>query len=150
MPYRICNTFEVESGHMLAKHPEKCRFPHGHTRKVEFVLEADTLDGNDMVCDFKVIKELVGEFLETYDHSLCMNTDDPKYAEMKAAYGERIIGFQNTDPTTEVMAETIYRHCKDRLIARAASPQERYPVRPNVRLVKVRVWETSSSWAEYY
>ena len=22
---------------MLSKHPDKCRFPHGHTRKVEFV-----------------------------------------------------------------------------------------------------------------
>ena len=23
MPYRICKTFEIESGHMLAKHPER-------------------------------------------------------------------------------------------------------------------------------
>lgn len=150
MPYRICKTFEVESGHMLAKHPDKCRFPHGHTRKVEFVIEADTLDSNDMVCDFKVLKELMGEFLDSYDHSLCMNTEDPKYAEMKAAYGDRIIGFEKTDPTTEVMAETIFRHCESRLAARVAAPQERYQIRDSVRLVKVRVWETSSSWAEYY
>ena len=63
MPYRICKTFEVENGHMLSKHPDKCRFPHGHTRKIELVLEADALDGNDMVCDFKAVKEAVGEFL---------------------------------------------------------------------------------------
>jgi 6-pyruvoyltetrahydropterin/6-carboxytetrahydropterin synthase len=150
MPYRICKTFEVESGHMLAKHPDKCRFPHGHTRKVEFVLEADSLDSSDMVCDFKVLKELVGEFLESYDHALCMNTEDPKYTEMKAAYGERIIGFEKVDPTTEVMAATIFRHCQEQLAKRSAAPQDRYPVRASVRLVKVRVWETSSSWAEYY
>ena len=41
---------------MLSKHPDKCRFPHGHTRKVECVLVADTLDENEMVCDFKVVK----------------------------------------------------------------------------------------------
>ncbi len=57
---------------MLSKHPEKCRFPHGHTRKVEFVLEAEALDRNDMVCDFKVIKDLMNDFLEGYDHALCM------------------------------------------------------------------------------
>ena len=40
MPYRICKTIDIENGHMLSKHPDKCQFPHGHTRKVEFVLEA--------------------------------------------------------------------------------------------------------------
>src|SRR3954454_1188896 len=79
VPYRICKSFEIESGHMLSKHPEKCRFPHGHTRKVEFVLEAATLDANDMVCDFKLIKELMSEFLDGYDHALCMNTEDAQY-----------------------------------------------------------------------
>ena len=34
MPYRICKTIEIENGHMLSKHPDKCRFPHGHTRVV--------------------------------------------------------------------------------------------------------------------
>ena len=57
MPYRICKRFEVESGHMLSRHPARCKFPHGHTRTIEVVLEAGTLDANNMVCDFKAIKE---------------------------------------------------------------------------------------------
>ena len=134
---------------MLAKHPEKCRFPHGHTRKVELVFEAATLDANEMVCDFKVVKELVGELLESYDHALCMNTEDPKYAEMKEAYGERIIGFDKQDPTTEVMAFTIYQHCAEQLRQYISRADGKYAIRPEVRLVSVRVWETSSSWAEY-
>ena len=149
MPYRICKSFEIESGHMLSKHPEKCRFPHGHTRKVEFVLEAAALDANDMVCDFKVVKELMADLLESYDHSLCVNTDDPQYATLKAAYGERIIDFAKVDPTTEVMAETIYRHFQGRLAERIAAGAQPYSVRPEVRIVSVRVWETSSSWAEF-
>ena len=64
MPYRICKTIDIENGHMLSKHPDKCRFPHGHTRKVEFVLEADELDENEMVCDFKIVKEAVEGYLE--------------------------------------------------------------------------------------
>ena len=46
MPYRICKTLEIENGHMLTHHPDKCRFPHGHSRKVEIIIEADELDLN--------------------------------------------------------------------------------------------------------
>lgn len=76
MPFRICKTIDIENGHMLSKHPDKCQFPHGHTRKVEFVLEANDLDQNQMVCDFKIIKDAIGDWLDSFDHALCMNTDD--------------------------------------------------------------------------
>ncbi len=114
MPYRICKSFEVENGHMLSKHPDKCRFPHGHTRKVELVLEADALDGNDMVCDFKAVKGAVGEFLDRFDHAMCMNVDDPMYQPMKKQYGERVIGFEK-DPTTEVLARIVHDYLQTRL-----------------------------------
>ncbi len=150
MPYRICKTVEIENGHMLSKHPDKCRFPHGHTRKVEFVLEADALDGREMVCDFKVVKETMNAFLDEYDHSMCVNTNDAMYGQLKATYGDRVIGFENADPTTEVLAKTVHDHFKARLAAYAAAPNARYPVQASLKVVKVRVWETSSSWAEYW
>ncbi|HMO50620.1 MAG TPA: 6-carboxytetrahydropterin synthase [Kiritimatiellia bacterium] len=149
MPYRICKSIVVESGHMLAKHPDKCQFPHGHTRQVEFVLEADDLDASDMVCDFKVITTSVHELVQTFDHSMCMNTDDPLFAQFKENYGDRVIGFEHTDPTTEVIAKTIYDAAKARLILHAQNAGAAFPLRPNVRLVRVRVWETGTSWAEY-
>jgi 6-pyruvoyltetrahydropterin/6-carboxytetrahydropterin synthase len=135
---------------MLAKHPEKCRFPHGHSRTVEFILEADELDGNEMVCDFKLVKALIHEFLETYDHALCMNTDDPEYARMKEVYGERVIEFYSTDPTTEVLARVFYEQFQGRLARWLQQPEGIYALRAEVRLVRVRVSETSSSWAEYW
>jgi len=150
MPYRICKSFEIESGHMLSKHPEKCAFPHGHTRKVEFVLEADELDEHEMVCDFKIIKQIMSDFLETLDHAMCINTDDCRYADFKAFYGDRVIGFEATDPTTELMAKTIFDHFKEKLAQYANAPAQRYPLRNILRIVKVRLWETSTSWAEYW
>jgi 6-pyruvoyltetrahydropterin/6-carboxytetrahydropterin synthase len=150
MPFRICKSFEIESGHMLSKHPDKCAFPHGHTRRVEYVLEADELDQNEMVCDFKIVKELVSDFLDRLDHSMCMNTEDPRYSDFKASYGERVIGFKGADPTTEVIAKRLFDHCREKLAEYAKSPKEIYPVRPSVRIVKVRVWETSTSWSEYW
>jgi 6-pyruvoyltetrahydropterin/6-carboxytetrahydropterin synthase len=149
MPYRICKSFEIENGHMLARHPDKCRFPHGHSRRVEFVLEADELDDSQMVCDFKAVKDAIGAWLDTFDHALCMNTADPAYPEFKARYGAAVIGFENQDPTTEVLARTIFDHARAELAARATAGGSAYPVRPVARLRRVRVWETSSSWAEY-
>ena len=149
MSYRICKYIEIENGHMLTKHPDKCRFPHGHTRKVEFVLEAAELDENQMVCDFKIIKDVIGEWLDGFDHALCMNTADPAYADFKARYGERVIGFDNQDPTTELMARTIFDHTQKALRAYVARRDGSYHLAPGVRLVRLRVWETTSSWAEY-
>jgi len=130
---------------MLANNPDKCRFPHGHSRKIELVIEADELDGNQMVCDFKTVSEAVGEWLETFDHALCMNTADPAYQEFKSRYGDRVIGFENRDPTTELMARTIFDHTAQVLAGSAV----RSRLAAGVRLVRVRVWETKSSWAEY-
>jgi len=149
MPYRICKTLEIENGHMLSKHPDKCQFPHGHTRKVEFVIEADTLDENEMVCDFKIIKEALGEWLDSFDHAMCMNTSDPAYSDFKERYGERVIGFENQDPTTELLTKTIFDHAQNALADYSVNPEPRYPLRDGVRLVSIKVWETTSSWAEY-
>lgn len=149
MPYRVCKTIEIENGHMLSKHPDKCRFPHGHTRRVEIILEADDLDANGMVCDFKIVKTAIGDYLDAFDHALCMNTDDPMYAALKAAYGDRVIGFTGTEPTTEVLAKTFYDACSAGLSEYASRENPRYLLRSTVRLVRVRVWETTTSWAEY-
>lgn len=136
---------------MLSKHPDKCKFPHGHSRKVECVLEADSLDEREMVCDFKLVKRVIADYLDGYDHAMCMNTADPAFAEFKERYGERVIGFENEDPTTEVIAREIFHKLASSL--KQLPPElkdSEYPFRPGeVRVIKVRVWETSSSWAEY-
>ncbi len=149
MPYRICKIFEIESGHMLSKHPDLCKYPHGHSRKVEVVVEAAELDKNEMVCDFKALKDALWGYLKSFDHALCVNTRDQQFAMLQAAYGAQIIAFENEDPTTEVLARAIFTEAKKRLAAYAADPHAPYPIAHPVRLVSVRVWETSSSWAEY-
>lgn len=135
---------------MLSKHPGTCQFPHGHTRSVEIVLTADSLDENDMVVDFKAVCEIMGEVLGRFDHALCMNTDDPHYAVLREVYGEHIIAFPHSDPTSEAMAATVYRRAKEALAEVVENAASRYPVRRCVQLERVRVWETSSTWAEYF
>lgn len=148
MPYRISKSFEIESGHQLSKHPAKCRFPHGHSRRVEVVLAADSLDANDMVCDFKAVKRLLEEFLAQWDHALAINSADPQAAFLRETYGERVIVFPDVDPTSEVMARTLFDELVRRLADEAARTGD-YAIRRAVRVERVRVTETSSSWAEY-
>lgn len=147
--FRICKIFEIESGHILSRHPDNCRFPHGHSRRVEVILEAGGLDGNGMVCDFKAVNEAAGDYLASFDHALCVNTSDPMFASLRSAYGERVIAFEDTEPTTEVIARQFFQEIRKRLAEHAMRPDAKYGIRPDVRLACVRVWETSTSWAEY-
>ncbi len=149
MPYRICKTIEIESGHMLSKHHENCKYPHGHSRRVDLILESDELDANDMVCDFSVLKIALKGFLDSLDHAMCINTNDPMYRAFKQSYGDRVIGFNDTDPTTEVIAKMIFDKVQDSLNQYADEKEQPYPLAKGVRLVRARVWETSTSWAEY-
>lgn len=141
MAYRICKIFSVENGHILSKHPGKCRFPHGHTRRIEVTVEADTLDANDMVCDFKLLKNLIQAFVEKFDHAMCINTRDPHFKFYEEAY-ERVIAFNEVDPTSELMARMIFEHA-------SSAVGEHFAGGRNVRVRSVKIHETETSWAEY-
>lgn len=148
MPFRIAKSFTIESGHLLTKHPGGCRFPHGHSRTVEIIVTADSLDARDMVCDFKALKTAVSDIVNRYDHAFAINTKDPQFKDLRAAYGERVLAFTNTDPTTEVMAREIFWEVRAQMTAAATDAE--FPIAASVRLERVRVTETGSSWAEYW
>jgi 6-pyruvoyltetrahydropterin/6-carboxytetrahydropterin synthase len=139
MPYRIAKSFTVESGHLLTKHPGACRFPHGHSRTIEIIVAADTLDARDMVCDFADLKLAAADTVARYDHTFALNSADPACAALQLAYGDRVLTFENTDPTTEVLAREIYRTVQEKLRPHTA-----------LRLERVRVTETATAWAEYW
>jgi 6-pyruvoyltetrahydropterin/6-carboxytetrahydropterin synthase len=48
------------------------------------------------------------------------------------------------------MAKTIFEHFQQKLAEYARAPAQHYPLRNSLRIVKVRLWETSTSWAEYW
>ena len=149
--YRVCKVFEVESGHMLMKHPGRCRFPHGHSRRVEVVVSATELDPNDMVCDFKALKLAVGEFIDRFDHAMAINGDDPSATSFRDA-GGRIIVFEHEDPTTEFMARRIFEYVRMQIAAGAEfrdADGHVYRLPKGLKVERVRVGETSTSWAEY-
>ena len=102
-----------------------------------------------MVCDFNAIKDAAKKFIDQFHHAMCVNTDDPTYGMLRKAYDERIIPFEGADPTTEVLARHILEECQKLLDEYSKQEENRYPIDSSVRLIRVRIWETSSSWAEY-
>jgi 6-pyruvoyltetrahydropterin/6-carboxytetrahydropterin synthase len=139
---------------MLMKHPEKCKYPHGHSRKVEVVLSAWELDAADMVCDFKAVKLAVGAFIDSFDHAICVNSNDPFVPALQEMPGSRVIVFPESDPTTEVMARHIFEHIKGAItkdVSYATTDgNAAYRIGAHVKLERVRLWETVESWAEYW
>lgn len=138
---------------MLAKHPSRCRYPHGHSRRIEIVISAESLDGHDMVCDFKALKLAVGGFIDSFDHALAVNSADPEFERLRGGRsGERLVVFEGQDPTTEVLARRIFDFVAARLAEGgeyADAEGNRYGLRRGLTVERVRVGETSSSWAEF-
>lgn len=148
--FRIARRFEIETGHRLSRHPEKCRFPHGHSRVVEVVLRAERLDAADMVCDYKALKRLVGRELERYDHAMLLAADDP-LRDAFAPFAERVVLMAEGDPTTELIARHLFEVIGAALVAGGVVAGTSAPAATpaSVVLEKVRVWETPATWAEY-
>lgn len=133
---------------MLSKHPERCRFPHGHTRRIEVVVASEALDAFDMVVDFKALKRAVADHIERYDHAMAVNSQDPLLPEIRRVHPESAIVFEGVDPTTEVIAREIFDYVAS--VLREGYAEGLYRIEPGrVTLERVRVWETPSSWAEY-
>ncbi len=137
---------------MLSKHPGRCKLPHGHSRRVDLVIASDQLDQNDMVCDFKALKLAVEGYLDQYDHALLINSNDPFLEAIPEQYRARLIVLDNEDPTTEVLARRIYEFVSSQIKAGgsfADSAGNLFTLPTHLILERVRVSETSSSWAEY-
>jgi len=65
---RICRIFHFDSAHFLPDYRGKCEKMHGHTYRLEVVIEGKVGEGG-MVMDFCRLTEVVGaDVLEELDH----------------------------------------------------------------------------------
>ncbi len=127
---------------MLSRHPGKCRTPHGHSRSIEIILEADELNENGMVIDFKTLRDIAAPLVNAYDHALCVNSADPNFTTLIRLFGDAVIPFENCEPTTENLARRLYEELRHCLHQPPHSSRQ-------LKLCRVRVSETAATWAEY-
>lgn len=65
---KVCKVFYFDAAHYLPEHTGNCKHLHGHTYKLEIVVE-DTVKPDGMVIDFSMIKSIVDkEIIQKLDH----------------------------------------------------------------------------------
>ena len=136
MKVQLTKQFDFEMAHALMNYDGHCKNIHGHSYKLYITVEgepnADTSSSKcGMVMDFGDLKRIVYEnIIDKYDHALVLN----EKAVFENSLNTKLIrtSFQ---PTCENMLIYFYETLRDNL------PQ-------GVRLCKLRMYETATSYAE--
>jgi len=118
--YELRVQSHFSAAHALRQYAGDCERLHGHNWTVEVRLAAGELDRRGLAMDFREVKALLGEVLETLDHRF-LNEVEP---------------FRVDNPSTERIARYIYDALAPRLPA-------------GVTLAEVTAWETPGCGASY-
>lgn len=141
----VTRTHEICAGHRVVGHEGKCKNLHGHNYQFEFTLESDELDGVGRVVDFSVVKTIFCNWLESnWDHKMLLWEQDP-LVEFFNHYIHIALGRKDMswivplpfNPTVENLA--IY----------LGSVAPNILLYTGLRLVELRIWETSKCCATY-
>jgi queuosine biosynthesis protein QueD len=108
------------AAHYIPGHP-KCGRLHGHNYKVELHVEFNKLNEMGFVLDFGDLKSALNEILKRLDHTLLNESVSKDYQP----------------PSAEKIAAYLYYEVKKSTDLRNFN-------------IKVRVYETPTSWAEYF
>jgi 6-pyruvoyltetrahydropterin/6-carboxytetrahydropterin synthase len=130
--YSVTKRIDFCYGHRLLDYDGVCKHPHGHNATAEIEVRAGELDSRSMVTDFGDIKRVIKDWIDReLDHRMLLRHDDPLVKPLQDI-GEPVF-ILDTNPTVERIARLIFDY------ARAQG----FPA------VRVRVWETPTSCAEY-
>ena len=131
MRTRIYKEVFFEATHRLIHYRGKCFRLHGLQWRVEVWIEGTADERTGIVLDYNCIKEVVGQF----DHQVILNAEDPMAASIEAFHP---VVTTPGDPTSELLAALI--------AGMIDAEAERQGL--DARVVKIRVWESTSCYAE--
>jgi len=154
---RVCKVVETETAHRLGCYEGKCANIHGHSYRWEIEVEAPVgfIDGTTdesptpgIGVDFGDLKAAIKEAVfDVFDHSLVIWDKDPHVASLavslNAALHQQRVLVTPWNTTAENYARYALKAVQ-MLLDRAAGEEEYSPI----RVTRVRVWETSNSYAE--
>ena len=139
----VTKEFRAEIAHRLPDYDGPCRFVHGHSYLFQVTVErfAGGLSASGMAVDFKELKEAIEKAIGHWDHSLLLFEKDKLLGallELTDLNRDDYIKFTIVSfiPTAENMAWYIAEEVRRHL--------------PHfIEVVSVRVWETTTSYAEW-
>jgi len=141
----IRKLFKFENAHIVRGcSTQRCsRSIHGHSYKVEVLLESNYLDHGQMVYDFGLMKRTIKELIDSFDHSITLwSGDDASYIEEMKKYSARWVELP-VSPSAEQFSRVIYLMVERVLACTRMVNGER-----NVKLHSIIVHETQTGYAQ--
>ena len=141
----IRKLFKFENAHIVRNcSTRRCSENlHGHSYKVEVLLESDYLDHGQMVFDFGLTKLYIKELIDSFDHGITLwSGDDPEYLTAMKRFSKRWVELP-VSPSAEQFSRVIYRMVERVLVCSQMQNGER-----NVRLHSSIVHETETGYAQ--
>ena len=127
--YELTIHAHFDAAHRLRNYEGKCSRLHGHTWQVQAFVRGDHLDQTGMLVDFKILKTILSEIVDGFDHRNLNELPD---------FDDNLPGTLN--PTAENIAQYIYNKMRRQLLQNV----------PGVKLTKVQVWEAPGAGAAYW
>ncbi len=141
----IRKLFKFENAHIV-RHctTRRCRENlHGHSYKVEVLLESDHLDHGHMVYDFGLTKVYIKDLIDSFDHAITLwSEDDPEFITAMQRFSQRWVVLP-VSPSAEQFTRIIYRMIERVLALTRMQNGER-----NVHLHSIIVHETDTGYAQ--
>jgi 6-pyruvoyltetrahydropterin/6-carboxytetrahydropterin synthase len=124
----VTKVFEFEAAHYLPGYEGNCSRMHGHSYKLEVEVHNEKPNDRGMVIDFKELKRIVKmRVVDRLDHQELNRLSDK--------FGYQMDCF--TMPTAENLVAFVHVELHDAFSA------------IGIKLVRIRLWETSTSYAEW-
>lgn len=143
----IRKLFRFENAHIVRGcSTRRCAYSlHGHSYRVELLLEAQALDHGQMVYDFGLLKNGPRDLIDAFDHAVALwSGDDPDYIAAMQRHSERWIVIP-VSPSAEQFSRLFF--C---LIDTLMALTDTASGEADVRLHSVIVHETESGYAQCF
>jgi len=141
----IRKLFKFENAHIVRGcSTQRCSENiHGHSYKVEVLLESNYLDNGQMVYDFGLTKLYIKELIDSFDHAITLwSKDDADYIEAMKKYSHRWVELP-VSPSAEQFSRVIYLIVERVLACTNMQNGER-----EVKLHSIIVHETATGYAQ--
>ena len=118
---------------------------HGHSYRVEVLIESNYLDNGQMVYDFGLMKLSIKELIDSFDHSITLwSGDDKVYLEDMKRHSQRWIELP-VSPSAEQFSRVIYLMVERVLELTVMQNSER-----DIGLNSIIVHETKTGYAQAF
>ena len=136
-----------ESAHIVRNcSSQRCsRNIHGHSYEVEVMFEASKLDAGGMVLDFGLTKDLIGSFIDGFDHCIQAWDKDTQLTTVAKETSERYI-LMPINPSAENYA-LMFLYVADKILQ---ATELNNGESDDIKISSVRVHETRTGYAEAF